>query len=56
MVFHPSRDTSLITMSVATFLFTFALAFGATDSIGKDMLGATAAYTAELIVYVGMNS
>ncbi|KAL5313045.1 hypothetical protein ACEPPN_019472 [Leptodophora sp. 'Broadleaf-Isolate-01'] len=53
MVFHPSRSVSLITSSLATFLFAIILAFGARDSTGKDVLAATAAYTAVLVVFVG---
>lgn len=46
-------NVSLITTSVAVFIFGLILAFGATDSIGKDVLAATAAYTAVLVVFVG---
>ncbi|KXJ85477.1 hypothetical protein Micbo1qcDRAFT_237478 [Microdochium bolleyi] len=46
-------DTSLITTSVAVLVFGLVLAFGATDSTGKDVLTATAAYTAVLVVFVG---
>ena len=53
MTLHPSRNTSLITVSIATFLFALALAFIAKDSSGKDVLGATAAYAAVLVVFVG---
>lgn len=53
MTLHPSRNTSLITVSVATFVFALALAFIARDSAGKDVLGATAAYAAVLVVFVG---
>ena len=53
MALHPSLQTSLITTSIATFLFALALAFGATDSSGKDVLAATAAYAAVLIVFIG---
>jgi hypothetical protein len=56
MTLHPSRNTSLITTSVATFLFAIALALGATDTAGKDVLAATAAYTAVLVVFVGTSS
>jgi hypothetical protein len=49
----PGINVSLITTSVAVFLFGVALAFGATDSTGKDVLTATAAYTAVLVVFVG---
>jgi hypothetical protein len=53
MALHPSLHTSLITTSVATVLFGLTLAFGAIDSSGKDVLAATAAYCAVLIVFVG---
>lgn len=46
-------NVSLITTSVAVFVFGFILAFGATDSTGKDVLAATAAYTAVLVVFIG---
>jgi len=47
------EDTSVVTVSVATFLFAFVMALGATDSAGKDVLAATAAYAAVLVVFVG---
>lgn len=53
MTLHPSRNTSLVTASVSTFLFALLLAFIASDSAGKDVLGATAAYAAVLVVFVG---
>jgi len=53
MVLQPSRNTCLITTSVATFLFATLLALGARDSTGKDVLAATAAYAAVLVVFVG---
>jgi hypothetical protein len=53
MTLHPSQNTSLITTSVATFVFAIALALEATDTAGKDVLAATAAYTAVLVVFVG---
>jgi hypothetical protein len=53
MSLRSSLHTSLITTSVATVLFGLALAFGATDSSGKDVLAATSAYCAVLIVFVG---
>ena len=51
MALHPSLNTSLITTCIATFLFALALAVGAEDSSGKDVLGATAAYAAVLVVF-----
>ena len=53
MTLHPSRNTSLITVSVATLVFALVLAFSARDSTGKDVLGVTAAYAAVLVVFVG---
>ncbi len=53
MTLHPSRNTSLVTVSIATFLFALVLAFIARDSAGKDVLAATAAYAAVLVVFVG---
>jgi hypothetical protein len=44
MTLHKSTNTSLVTVSVATFGFALALAVGVTDSGGKGVLGATAAY------------
>lgn len=46
-------NISLIITSVLVFIFALILAFGATDSTGKDVLGMTAAYTAVLVVFVG---
>jgi VIT1/CCC1 family predicted Fe2+/Mn2+ transporter len=56
MTLHSSRNTSLITLSVATFLFAALLAFGATDSSGKDVRAATTAYAAVLVVFVGTST
>lgn len=53
MVLYPSRNTNLITVSVATIVFAFLLAIGASDGTGKDVLAATAAYTAVLVVFFG---
>jgi hypothetical protein len=44
MTLHLSRNICLITTSVA---------FGASDSTGKDVFAATAAYVAVLVVFVG---
>lgn len=53
MVLYPSRNTNLVTVSIATILFAFLLAIGASDGTGKDVLAATAAYTAVLVVFFG---
>lgn len=56
MALVPSQNTNLITVSIATILFAIILAIGATDSTGKDILAATAAYTAVLVVFFGTSS
>ncbi|PCG91392.1 Hypothetical protein PENO1_094020 [Penicillium occitanis (nom. inval.)] len=53
MVYHPSRNVSVIVTSLATFLFAIILALGGKDCTGKDVLTATAAYAAVLVVFVG---
>jgi len=53
MAKHQGINYSLVTTAISTVLFAFILAFGATDSTGKDVLGATAAYAAVLVVFIG---
>jgi hypothetical protein len=53
MAKHQDLNFSLGTTSVATVIFALMLAFGARDSTGKDVLAATAAYTAVLVVFIG---
>jgi hypothetical protein len=53
MTLHSTRNTCLITTSVATVLFAVTLALGDSDSSGKGVLAATAAYAAVLVVFVG---
>lgn len=53
MVLKPDRNTSLVTVSVATVLFIRVLAIGGKGLGGKDVLAATAAYAAVLVVFVG---
>ncbi|KAI1377675.1 hypothetical protein F4677DRAFT_44341 [Hypoxylon crocopeplum] len=53
MALFPYRNTCLITTSAFTVVFAFVLAVGARDSTGKDVLTATAAYTAVLVVFLG---
>jgi hypothetical protein len=53
MVLHRDRNTSIITASVATSLFTLILGFAARELGGKDILAATAATAAVLVVFVG---
>lgn len=53
MVLHPSMLTSLITTSV--FVFTFGLAISLSPFLDRpfDVLSATAAYAAVLVVFIG---
>lgn len=53
MVLNPSQNTSLITVSIATIIFSLVLAQSARDIAGKDVLAATAAYAAVLVGFVG---
>jgi len=53
MVLHRSLNASLIVTSVGTVLFAFALALAARSLKGMDVLAATAAYAAVLVVFVG---
>jgi hypothetical protein len=56
MTLNSSRNKSLITVSVAVFIFAVVFAFGANGSSVKDILAATAAYAAVLVVFVGTSS
>jgi len=53
MVLHRDLNTSIITATVATAIFTLVLALTGTNLGGKDILAATAAYAAVLVVFVG---
>jgi hypothetical protein len=53
MVLHRDLNTSVITASVATILFALILAMMGRSLAGKDVLAATAAYAAVLVVFVG---
>lgn len=53
MALHPTKNTTLITTSLVTIVFTVIIAFGARDSSGKDVLLVTAAYAAVFVVFVG---
>ena len=52
MTFLKSRTARLVTVSVAVFVFGFILSIG-TRASNQELLGATAAYTAVMVVYVG---
>ena len=56
MALVAGKTASLVTASVATVLFALTLAFFASDSLGKDVLAATAAYAAVLVVFVGTST
>lgn len=51
-----SRNTNLITISVAIIVFPITVAVEANYSTGKDVLAATAAYTAVLVVFLGTST
>ncbi|KAB8290705.1 hypothetical protein EYC80_008345 [Monilinia laxa] len=56
MVLHHDLNTSITTASVATILFVLLLAIGGEGLAGKDVLAATAAYAAVLVVFVGTST
>jgi hypothetical protein len=56
MVLHPTLLTTLLTTVVSVLFVAAALTIWMPDSDGKDVLGATAAYTAVLVVFVGTSS
>jgi hypothetical protein len=53
MVLHRDLNTSITTASVATVLFALLLAVAGRNLGGNDVLAATAAYAAVLVVFVG---
>ena len=55
MSFNPSRDKSLITVSVAVVLFALSISL-AFQTDNKDTLTATATYAAVLVVFVGTSA
>ena len=55
MSFHASKKKSLITVSVATFVFSFVLSMSLRLQ-NNDVLAATAAYAAVLVVFVGTST
>jgi hypothetical protein len=52
-VFHRALMRGVITASVSTALFALILGLGGNNLGGKDVLAATSAYAAVLVVFVG---
>lgn len=53
MAWHPTRLTALLTTSLLLFAVAVALAWWMEDAQNKDIIAATAAYAAVLVVFVG---
>lgn len=53
MTLHPTRLTTLLTTSICIVVVAVALAFYLGDAQPKDVMAATAAYAAVLVVFVG---
>src|SRR5947207_5891679 len=53
MVLHATKLTALLTTVSCVLAVAVALSFSMRNAEGKDVLGATAAYTAVLVVFVG---
>jgi hypothetical protein len=56
MSLHPSKLTSLVTTSVFVVAVTVVLAYVMEDAQNKDIVAATVAYAALLVVFVGTGS
>jgi hypothetical protein len=56
MALHPTRLTSLLTTSIFVFAVAIALAWYMKEAQSKDVIGATAAYAAVLVVFVGTST
>jgi hypothetical protein len=56
MLHIKSVFTRLLTVGLCTLAFAFALAIGSTQLLPPDLMKATAAYTAVLVVFVGTTS
>ena len=56
MTLHPTNLTNLLTTSLFVLGVAIALVYLMTDAASKDIIGATAAYAAVLVVFVGTNS
>ena len=56
MVMDPRKITTVVTTSVFTLAIGLILAFWMDEAESKDMIGATAAYAAVLVVFVGAGS
>ena len=56
MVLDPRRLTTVVTISVFTLAIGLILAVWMDEAESKDMIGATAAYAAVLVVFVGAGS
>jgi hypothetical protein len=53
MILHQSKLTSLLTTSLFVVVVAVTLAWWMEDATSKDIVGATAAYAAVLVVFVG---
>ena len=56
MTLHKSRNTSLITTSISVLFFAMVVAYFARKASPQEVLAATAAYAAVLVVFVGTSS
>jgi len=56
MVLHATKLTALLTTVLCVLFVAVALSLGMYNAEGKDVLGATAAYAAVLVVFVGTST
>lgn len=53
MTLHPTKVTNLVTVSAFVVVVAVLLAYVMTEATPQDIIGATAAYAAVLVVFVG---
>jgi hypothetical protein len=56
MTLHPTKATNLATASAFVIVVAGLLAYAMTDATPKDVIAATAAYAAVLVVFVGASA
>jgi hypothetical protein len=56
MTLHPTKVTNLVTVSAFVIVVVVLLAYVMTEATPQDIVGATAAYAAVLVVFVGSSA
>jgi len=56
LTLHPTKVTNLVTASAFVIVVAVLLAYVMTEATPQDIIGATAAYAAVLVVFVGSSA